>query len=121
MVKILPRSIVKKITPDFSQLLSLRDVSPTREEFGDRKADIDKIVKEQIRDVLTHDGDYRDEKARERKTTFEELRDSTKLSGAEKALDRLTEECWVMLILWSPVPAKAIAQIAYHVMNNPEK
>lgn len=80
-----------------------------------------KMMKEQIRDVLAQDGDYSNEKERERKTTFEELRDSTKLPDAEKALDRLTEECWVMLILWSPVPAKAIAQIAYHVMNNPDK
>lgn len=81
-------------------------------------------MKEQIRDVLSHSGDYSPEKAeieRERKTTFEELRDSTKLPDQEKALDRLTEECWVMLILWSPVPAKAISQIVYHVMKHPEK
>ncbi|KAE9979524.1 hypothetical protein BLS_009730 [Venturia inaequalis] len=103
-VKNLPRYVVNKIAPDFSQLLSLRG-----------------MMKEQIRDVLAQDGDYSNEKERERKTTFEELRDSTKLPDAEKALDRLTEECWVMLILWSPVPAKAIAQIAYHVMNNPDK
>ena len=79
-------------------------------------------MKGQIRDVLSYTGDYSPEKAekeRQRKTIFEEVRDSTKLPEREKALDRLTEECFIILILGSETPAKAIALIMYYVMMSP--
>jgi cytochrome P450 len=81
-------------------------------------------MKDQIRDVFTYSGAYSPEKAkveREEKTIFEELRDSTKLPDSEKSLNRLTEEHFIILILGSETPVKAIALIVYHVMKHPDK
>lgn len=78
-------------------------------------------MKGQIREVLSCSGLEKAETEGEKKTIFEELRDSRKLPDQEKSLDRLTEECFIILILGSETPAKAIALIIYHVMKHPEK
>jgi cytochrome P450 len=43
------------------------------------------------------------------------------LPPSEKTLVRLTDEAFVALIAGSESPAKIMALIAYHLMQNPEK
>ena len=53
------------------------------------------------------------------RTLIEELRDNQALPHQEKSLDRLTDECSILLIAGSESPAKVLAIVLYHLMANP--
>ena len=78
-------------------------------------------IESSVKEALTFKGRYSPEIQRERKTIVEDLRDNEKLPPSEKTLVRLTDEAFVALIAGSESPAKIMALIAYHLMQNPEK
>jgi cytochrome P450 len=78
-------------------------------------------IESSVKEALAFKGRYSPEIQRERKTIVEDLRDNEKLPPSEKTLVRLTDEAFVALIAGSESPAKIMALIAYHLMQNPEK
>ena len=52
---------------------------------------------------------------------MEELRDNQNLPPDQKTLDRLTDECHILLMAGSESPAKILAIVSYHLMVNPSK
>lgn len=80
----------------------------------------EKRIATQVEEVLAYKNIYA-KTGRENGTLIEQLRDTEKLRPEEKTLQRLSEECSILLIAGSETPAKANAVLWYHLLDNPDR
>lgn len=93
---------------------------PSPQTFQLSSNEMKKRIGTQVEEVLAYKSIYA-KTGRENGTVIEQLRDTEKLQPEEKTLQRLSEECSILLIAGSETPAKANAVLWYHLLDNPDK
>lgn len=78
--------------------------------------EVSKRVRGLFQDVLAYRSKY-EKSDRDKRTILEELRDSDKLPSGKKTLNRLADECPILLIAGSDAPGKAWALLLYHLIT----